>query len=86
MAKENGSDIERFSRHYVDRPHKEYLKTVASQYQGENHTHNWLDKEFSKPGADSFIDKVFRTDMTRLIVDDPVKRVDNMTMAWGARG
>ena len=83
MAKENGSDIERFSRHYVDRPHKEYLKTVASQYQGENHTHNWLDKEFSKPGADSFIDKVFRTDMTRLIVDDPVKRVDNMTMAWG---
>ena len=21
--------------------------------------------------------------MTRLIVDDPVKRVDNMTMAWG---
>ena len=83
MAKENGSDIERFSRHYVDRPHKEYLKTVVSQYQGENHTHNWLDKEFSKPGAGSFIDKVFRTDMTRLIVDDPVKRVDNMTMAWG---
>ena len=29
MAKENGSDIERFSRHYVDRPHKEYLKTVS---------------------------------------------------------
>jgi asparagine synthase (glutamine-hydrolysing) len=83
MAKENGSEIERFSKHYVDRPHEEYLQTVASQYQGENHTHSWLNKEFSKPGADSFIDKVFRTDMTRLIVDDPVKRVDNMTMAWG---
>ncbi len=83
MAKENGSEIERFSKHYVDRPHEEYLKTVASQYHGENHTLSWLNKEFSKPGADSFIDKVFRTDMTRLIVDDPVKRVDNMTMAWG---
>ena len=83
MAQENGDEIERFSKHYVDRPHDEYLQTVASKYQGENHTHIWLDKEFSKTGAESFIDKVFRTDMTRLIVDDPVKRVDNMTMAWG---
>ncbi len=83
MANEDGDEIERFSRHYVDRPHEEYLQTVANRYRGENHTRSWLNKEFSKPGADSFIDKVFRTDMTRLIVDDPVKRVDNMTMAWG---
>ena len=83
MANEDGDEIERFSRHYVDRPHEEYLQTVANRYRGETHTRSWLNKEFSKPGADSFIDKVFRTDMTRLIVDDPVKRVDNMTMAWG---
>jgi len=83
MAKEHDDEIESFSKHYVDRPHDEYLQTVMSNYQGENHTHKWLKKEFLKPGADSFIDKVFRTDMTRLIVDDPVKRVDNMTMAWG---
>ena len=83
MANEDGDEIERFSKHYIDRPHEEYLQTVANRYRGENHTRSWLNKEFSKPGADSFIDKVFRTDMTRLIVDDPVKRVDNMTMAWG---
>ena len=83
MAKEHGDEIESFSKHYVDRPHEEYLQTVMPIYQGENHTHKWLSKEFLKPGADSFIDKVFRIDMTRLIVDDPVKRVDNMTMAWG---
>jgi len=83
MAKEHGDEIESFSKHYVDRPHEEYLQTVMPIYQGKNHTHKWLSKEFLKPGADSFIDKVFRTDMTRLIVDDPVKRVDNMTMAWG---
>jgi len=83
MAKEHGDEIENFSKHYIDRPHEEYLQTVMPIYQGENHTHKWLSKEFLKPGADSFIDKVFRTDMTRLIVDDPVKRVDNMTMAWG---
>jgi asparagine synthase (glutamine-hydrolysing) len=83
MLEESGDDIERFSKHYVDRPHDEYLQTVMPVYQGENHTHKWLNKEFLKPGANSFMDKVFRLDMTRLIVDDPVKRVDNMTMAWG---
>ena len=83
MAKEKGDEIERFSKHYVDRPHEEYLQAVMPTYQGDNHTSNWLNKEFAKTGADSFIDKVFRTDITKLIVDDPVKRVDNMTMAWG---
>jgi asparagine synthase (glutamine-hydrolysing) len=29
------------------------------------------------------MDAVLRMDATTLIVDDPVKRVDNMTMAWG---
>ena len=83
MFKEQGDEVERFSKHYVDRPHHEFLQTVMPLYQGEDHTNKWLTKEFSKLGTDSFIDKVFRTDMTRLIVDDPVKRVDNMTMAWG---
>ncbi len=83
MATDKGDEIERFSKHYVDRPHEEYLQAVMPTYQGDNHTSNWLNKEFAKTGADSFIDKVFRTDITKLIVDDPVKRVDNMTMAWG---
>ena len=80
---EKGDEIERFSKHYVDRPHEEYLQAVMPTYQGDNHTSNWLNEEFAKTGADSSIDKVFRTDITKLIVDDPVKRVDNMTMAWG---
>jgi len=33
--------------------------------------------------AETFMDAVLRADVTTLIVDDPVKRVDNMTMAWG---
>ena len=83
MAAERGDEVERFSKHYVDRSHEEYLQAVMPTYQCENHTYKWLNKEFAKTGADSFIDKVFRTDITKLIVDDPVKRVDNMTMAWG---
>ena len=35
------------------------------------------------PGADTAVDAALRIDTTVMLVDDPVKRVDNMTMAWG---
>jgi asparagine synthase (glutamine-hydrolysing) len=35
------------------------------------------------PGARRGIDRALRLDTTIMLVDDPVKRVDNMTMAWG---
>jgi asparagine synthase (glutamine-hydrolysing) len=40
-------------------------------------------EHFARPGASSAIDKTLRIDTTIMLVDDPVKRVDNMTMAWG---
>jgi asparagine synthase (glutamine-hydrolysing) len=83
MQSEQGSDFERFAKHYIDRPYEEYLLTVNEKYHSGNHTRSWINKEFAKSNADEFMDKVLRTDITRLIVDDPVKRVDNMTMAWG---
>jgi asparagine synthase (glutamine-hydrolysing) len=38
---------------------------------------------FARPGADTTLDRALRLDSTIMLVDDPVKRVDNMTMAWG---
>ena len=35
------------------------------------------------PGADTALDAALRTDTEIMLVDDPVKRVDTMTMAWG---
>ncbi|KAA0445992.1 MAG: N-acetylglutaminylglutamine amidotransferase [Candidatus Thioglobus sp.] len=83
MQKAVGSEFERFAPHYIDRPYEEYLQTVDCKFHSGNATKNWLNKEFAKNDADEFMDKVLRTDITRLVVDDPVKRVDNMTMAWG---
>ena len=34
-------------------------------------------------GAERPLDRALRIDTTVMLVDDPVKRVDNMTMAWG---
>ncbi len=40
-------------------------------------------EHFARHGADSAVDKALRLDSTIMLVEDPVKRVDNMTMAWG---
>ena len=36
-----------------------------------------------RPGAATPVDRALRLDSQIMLVDDPVKRVDNMTMAWG---
>ncbi|MGK2867489.1 MAG: N-acetylglutaminylglutamine amidotransferase [Mycobacterium sp.] len=41
---------------------------------------------FAHPGAASATDRALRLDTTVMLVDDPVKRVDTMTMAWGLEG
>ncbi|WP_445169677.1 N-acetylglutaminylglutamine amidotransferase [Mycolicibacterium sp. Dal123E01] len=43
-------------------------------------------EHFARPGAQTGVDRALRLDTTVMLVDDPVKRVDNMTMAWGLEG
>ncbi|HEB93766.1 MAG TPA: N-acetylglutaminylglutamine amidotransferase [Gammaproteobacteria bacterium] len=83
MNADQGSNLERFARHYFDRPHSEFLETVTEPYRGSDSTSRLVRERLAEAGADTFIDRVLRFDVTTLIVDDPVKRVDNMTMAWG---
>ncbi|MBF0219341.1 MAG: N-acetylglutaminylglutamine amidotransferase, partial [Gammaproteobacteria bacterium] len=83
MVAAQGSDCERFAQHYFDRSHDEYLQTVTPGYGGADHTSALVASLLAEPGAADYLDKVLRLDVTTLIVDDPVKRVDNMTMAWG---
>jgi asparagine synthase (glutamine-hydrolysing) len=40
-------------------------------------------EHFARAGAETGIDRALRLDTTVMLVEDPVKRVDNMTMAWG---
>jgi asparagine synthase (glutamine-hydrolysing) len=43
-------------------------------------------EHFAHQGAATATDRALRLDTTVMLVDDPVKRVDNMTMAWGLEG
>lgn len=83
MAAETGPPAERFRRHYFDRDHAEYLKMVTPAFGLPDVTGELVARELARPGADEFLDQVWRFDATTLIVDDPVRRVDNMPMAWG---
>lgn len=82
-AATEGSALERFRRHYFDRDHDEYLETVTAAYRGADYSGELVAARLAQPDADEYIDQVLRMDVTMLITDDPVKRVDNMTMAWG---
>ena len=82
-AETGGTRLERFRKHYFDRDHGEYLRLVTEPYRGEDHSSHLIGELLSEPGADEILDAILRMDVTTLIVDDPVKRVDNMTMAWG---
>ncbi len=74
--------VDAFSPYYFDRSHQEWLEMIEPEYHVDDVTSDFIDHKLNEPGADAFIDRVLRLDSTTLIVDDPVKRVDNMTMAW----
>ena len=78
-----GTDLERFAPLYFDRTHAEYLEMVTGRYAGDDVTASLVAARLAEPGADEFLDRVWRLDVGMLMVDDPVKRIDNMMMAWG---
>ncbi|MDH0338343.1 N-acetylglutaminylglutamine amidotransferase [Metapseudomonas otitidis] len=68
---------------FFDRSHAEYRDTVMPTWQTGDLAGEFVREHFARPGADDPVDKALRLDSTVMLVDDPVKRVDNMTMAWG---
>ncbi len=80
---DRGAWLETFRRHYFDRDHAEFLRLAAPAFAGPDHTGLLVADLLDQTGAEELVDAVLRLDVTSLIVDDPVKRVDNMTMAWG---
>jgi asparagine synthase (glutamine-hydrolysing) len=68
---------------FFDRDHDDYAKAVHPRFVRKNYSLDFVTDHFSEPNASAPIDKALRIDTTVMLVDDPVKRVDNMTMAWG---
>jgi len=83
LADQSGDSVEAYRSLFFDRDHAAYAGAVSPGYLGDDYTLAFVREHFGRPGADRTIDRALRLDSTVMLVEDPVKRVDNMTMAWG---
>jgi asparagine synthase (glutamine-hydrolysing) len=77
------SPVDDYAAVFFDRDHDEYRRAVAEPLVEDDFSRHFVERHFAAPGAQRAIDKALRIDTGIMLVDDPVKRVDNMTMAWG---
>ncbi|RIX27619.1 N-acetylglutaminylglutamine amidotransferase [Amnibacterium setariae] len=76
--------VDVYAAAFVDRPWSAMPEWVDREWlAGTDLPRAFLERSFAAPGAETAVDAALRIDTTVMLVDDPVKRVDNMTMAWG---
>jgi asparagine synthase (glutamine-hydrolysing) len=69
---------------FFDRSHARLATQLNPEHMADrDESLAFVAAHFAQPGADDPVDKALRLDTNVMLVDDPVKRVDNMTMAWG---
>lgn len=74
---------EDYARVYFDRDHAEMADVLAPELMNGDASRDFVDAFFRHSDARTPIDKTLHLDQAIMMVDDPVKRVDNMTMAFG---
>lgn len=76
--------VDTYADAFFDRSHKRLGEQLAPGWMlDEDPSRAFVAEHFAQGGADDSVDKALRIDAGVMLVDDPVKRVDNMTMAWG---
>ncbi|WP_018638067.1 N-acetylglutaminylglutamine amidotransferase [Parafrankia elaeagni] len=76
--------VDAYLRVFADRPHSDLPGMVEAHHLIEaDASRHFVAERFAEPGAATTLDAALRLDSTVMLVDDPVKRVDNMTMAAG---
>ncbi|OBA80972.1 asparagine synthase (glutamine-hydrolyzing) [Mycobacterium sp. 1164966.3] len=85
IAREQATEA--YAKVFFDRSHDDVLSIFAPEYGIDvDVSRDFAAAHHAAPGADSAVDAALRLDTEVMLVDDPVKRVDSMTMAWGLEG
>ena len=80
----DGHGVDAYEEAFFDRRHAEVAATVAEGLRlDEPVSRAFVERDFARAGAATALDRALRLDQLVMLVDDPVKRVDNMTMAHG---
>jgi asparagine synthase (glutamine-hydrolysing) len=88
-ARDNSVDdaLSRYRQAFFDRDHEARNRLLQPRWRLDTDVaEDFVLEHFAHPGAATATDRALRLDTTVMLVDDPVKRVDNMTMAWGLEG
>jgi asparagine synthase (glutamine-hydrolysing) len=76
--------VDAYARVFFDRPHAVLAEQLSPEWMLDaDASRDFVAAHFGAPGAATAVDAALRLDSQVMLVDDPVKRVDNMTMAWG---
>jgi asparagine synthase (glutamine-hydrolysing) len=77
-----GTGLDAYAAEFFDRDH-DGVRELTAAAAGDDVSRAFAAGWFDRPGAASPVDRALRLDSRIMLVDDPVKRVDNMTMAHG---
>ena len=81
---ESNDVVEDYGKAFRDRSHTALARQLSPEWMSERDASgDLLREQLLRDGADTPVDRALRLDSNVMLVDDPVKRVDNMTMAWG---
>ena len=84
LLEATGSGLDTYAGAFFDRDHAGIAALLADDWLvDEDVSRAFAAEWFARPGADTPVDRGLRIDAEVMLVDDPVKRVDNMTMAHG---
>ncbi|HMA46078.1 MAG TPA: asparagine synthase-related protein, partial [Frankiaceae bacterium] len=73
-----------YARVFVDCPAAAVTELLQPAYRVEDDpSRRFIGEHMGRPGAQTALDAALRLDTQVMLVEDPVKRVDSMTMAWG---
>ena len=76
--------VDAYAAEFFDRPYAQLARQLSPDWLiKEDVSRAFVAANFARPGAATSVDAALRLDSQVMLVDDPVKRVDNMTMAWG---
>ena len=76
-----------YSKVFFDWTHDQLRGMLSADYLAASDLSRALvAQHLDAAGAETTLDAALRLDSLIMLVDDPVKRVDNMTMAWGLEG
>jgi asparagine synthase (glutamine-hydrolysing) len=74
---------EQYENVYFDWGHSDLAKLLSPELISKNFSREFVEEFFAQTSAATSADKALQMDTEIMLVDDPVKRVDNMTMASG---